>query len=63
MSARFSCNETRILWMEDVRETKAIPRRCSAKKALSKNSQNSQENTCVGVSFFNSVTDMRSKIF
>ena len=35
------------------------PLEVSNKKAVLKTSQNSQENSCVGVSFFNKVADLR----
>ena len=38
----------------------AVVRRCSLKKMFLKISQNSQENTCARVSFFNKVTGPRS---
>ena len=38
--------------------TEAVTRRCSVKTVLLEISQNSQENTCVRVSFFNKVASV-----
>ena len=42
-----------LKWVERKRDrqTETVTRRCSVKKLFLKNSQNSQENTCAGVSF------------
>ena len=42
------CHEVRLLWAI---LRKAVVQRCSVQKVFLKNSQNSQENTCVRVSF------------
>ena len=39
--------------------TEAVVRMCSVKKVILKISQNSQENTCARVSFFNKVASLR----
>ena len=40
--------------------SKSVVRRCSVKKIFLKTSQNSQENTCARVSFFNKVAAFRT---
>ena len=39
--------------------SETVVRRCSVKKVLLEMSQNSQENACVRVSFFNKVADVK----
>ena len=40
-----------LIWSESLRATEAVVQRCSVKKVFLEISQNSQENTCTGVSF------------
>ena len=42
-----------------VLNTEAVVRKCSVKEVLLEISQNSQENTCVRISFFNSLLKRR----
>ena len=45
---RYACL---IFKSSDFTDKEAVARRCSVRKVFLKTSQNSQENTCVGVSF------------
>ena len=45
-----------------IERTEEVNQRCSVKKVLLEISQNSQENTCARVSFFNKVAGLRHHV-
>ena len=47
----------------NVKQTEAVVQRCSVEKVFLEISQNSQENTCTRVSFFNKVVGLSLQLY
>ena len=57
-----SCIEFEIIVLFHSEYPEAVVQRCSVKNVFLRISQNSQKNTCVGVSFFTEVTSLRDQL-